>query len=123
MKSQNKPLSKSDFDYIINPIKRCVDNCLIGVGEPEIKCLSDAAIFVEALCIVTESEIKGLEYIGDITKKYKAALDKKMVIPFTHEEYMLGKDLIKVLGDFVKKRSYGTIKKACALALEIKGVA
>lgn len=122
MKPQNKPLSKSDFDYIMNPIKRCVDNCLIGVGESEIKGLCDASIFVEALCTVTKSQIDGLEYMRDITKKYKSALDKKMIIPFTHEEYMLGKDLIEVLGGFIKKRSYGTIRKACALALEIKGV-
>lgn len=122
MKLKNKPLSKSDFEYIINPIKQCVDNCLIGVREDEIKGLTDAAIFIEALCRVTNSQIDGLDYISDIARKYRSAIDKKMVLAFTHEEYMLGQDLICVLSDFIKKRSYGTIKKACGLAIEIKGV-
>lgn len=121
-KLQNKPLSKSDFDYIVNPIIECVDNCLTAVRAAEVKGLGDAAIFVEALCRVTESEIKGLEYIKEVTDKYSKALAKNMVMKFTHEEYMLGRDLIDVLSDFIKKRSYGTIKKACELALEIKGV-
>lgn len=121
-KLQNKPLSKSDFDYIVNPIIECVENCLAAVRVEEVKGLGDAAIFVEALCRVTESEIKGLEYIKEVTEKYSKALAKNMVMKFTHEEYMLGKDLIVVLSDFVKKRSYGTIKKACELALEMKGV-
>lgn len=121
-KLQNKPLSKSDFDYIVNPINECVDNCLTAVRAAEVKGLGDAAIFVEALCRVTESEIKGLEYIKVVTDKYSKALAKNMVMKFTHEEYMLGRDLIDVLSDFIKKRSYGTIKKACELALEIKGV-
>lgn len=120
MKQKNKPLPKSDFDYIINPIKQCVDNCLTGVRESEIKGLCDAAIFIEALCRVTNSKIEGLEYIKDVTDKYKAAIDRKIVRAFTHDEYMLGIDLIEVLSDFIKKRSRDTIKKACVLALEIK---
>ena len=110
-KLQNKPLSKSDFDYIINPIIKCVDNCLTAVRAAEVKGLGDAAIFVDALCRVTESEIKGLEYIKEVTDKYSKALSKNMVMKFTHGEYMLGRDLIDVLSDFIKSAPTVQLKK------------